>query len=99
MGGQGDDLYSVDNELDSVQELAAAGWFFDGVTGATSANGQTASVTLAAGEGKKVTLLREELESLVGTNKSLMPEGLAEQPVVQAFRQWLQAEIGADYGL
>jgi LysR family transcriptional regulator, glycine cleavage system transcriptional activator len=29
----------------------------------------------------------------------VMPDGIAEQPVVQAFRQWLQAEIGPAYGL
>lgn len=34
------------------------------------------SITLLAAEGKRQTLLRNELEALVSSNKSLMPEGL-----------------------
>jgi putative membrane-bound dehydrogenase-like protein len=34
------------------------------------------SITLVASEGKQVSLLRSELESLESTSKSLMPEGL-----------------------
>ena len=34
------------------------------------------SITLLNAEGKRITLLRNELEALVSTSKSMMPEGL-----------------------
>ena len=68
----------------------------DGLTYSGLLAGETSnSITLLAAEGKETRILREDLESLVGSKKSLMPDGiekdLTQQDLADVFA-WLRAK-------
>ncbi|HPM84987.1 MAG TPA: filamentous hemagglutinin N-terminal domain-containing protein, partial [Candidatus Anammoximicrobium sp.] len=55
----------------TVEELAEMGWFFDGVTGADSVSGQTATVNLAAGETRTLVFSNTQGGQIVVTKDVL----------------------------
>jgi putative heme-binding domain-containing protein len=63
-----------------------SGDVLDGVIAAESA----ASVTLKRAEGEPLTVLRTEIDILVSTNASLMPEGLEKGLDVRAMADLFQ---------
>ncbi|MDG2221707.1 MAG: hypothetical protein P8L85_10015, partial [Rubripirellula sp.] len=48
------------------------------------------SITLLAGEGKRTTVLREQIEILKSSSKSLMPDGLEQDLQLQDVADLIQ---------
>jgi putative heme-binding domain-containing protein len=63
---------AVETKFISYTAITAAGLTYTGLLAAET----DSSVTLLAAEGKEIPLVRSELETLVSSSKSLMPEGL-----------------------
>ncbi|MCC6417595.1 MAG: neutral/alkaline non-lysosomal ceramidase N-terminal domain-containing protein [Gemmataceae bacterium] len=81
---------NVDTRYLEYVAATSAGRLFAGTLASESA----AAVTLRGQEGKEEVLLRSELESLAGTGKSLMPEGLEKDITPQDMAD-LVAYLGA----
>lgn len=63
---------AVEQKFLNFTAVTKAGRSFSGMLASESGN----SITLRAAEGKEETILREDLDELIGTSKSTMPEGL-----------------------
>jgi len=63
---------AVESKFISYSALTSAGQTYTGMLAAETG----ASVTLIGQDGKEITILRTDLESLSSTSRSLMPEGL-----------------------
>lgn len=63
---------AVDSNFFNYSALTVDGLTHDGILTAETPS----SITLKQGEGKEITLLRDDVEQFASTGKSLMPEGL-----------------------
>jgi putative membrane-bound dehydrogenase-like protein len=66
---------AVDSNFFNYTALTIDGLTHDGILTAETPT----SITLKQGEGKEITLLREEVEQFASTGKSLMPEGVEKE--------------------
>jgi putative heme-binding domain-containing protein len=66
---------AVDSNFFNYTALTVDGLTHDGILTAETPT----SITLKQGEGKEITLLREDVEQFASTGKSLMPEGVEKE--------------------